>query len=142
MPFYLWNLLDVKNWKLPIFLLLYIVILFVSKHIITTIYQILNKKSIIDDMDDFLYGTNKKSGANWGGLFTKILPVENEILAQLIKEKLKIEKKKLQSFEVLEETERLKKMLNELYTGNVITGGTLFETLFCVKKRLKGRLDF
>lgn len=96
---YLWSNINIGNWKIPVFLILYIAVVYILKIVITKIYKTFIRKNTLDEFINVkLYGIDNSH--HWGGVFHK--------------------------FDEASEN-----------SGNVITGGSLFVALFCLKKILK-----
>ena len=130
---YLWKILKGVKMKFLIFIILYVLIIYLLKYIITLIYKELTKKNLFDEIDDFIYGINNRN--KWGGLILRTTSFDDKKIYKLLKEQLKTYKQMEKNYEVEKKIVEIENKLNELESV-IMTGGTIFEGLFCIKKIL------
>ena len=127
--FYLWGIIN----NTLIFITSYILIILIIKFIITKIYSNLTTGNGANEkINKKLYGINNR--ANWGGVFKELVPPNQKYLADACEESLKTLKNKQKTPDILKKIKELEGELREM--KDVITGGSIFELFFCLRRLL------
>ncbi len=141
---FVWKLIKPTTFlKYILFFFIWFLIIFILKWVISIIYkQIRTKpKPEIDKIIDDFYGVNNR--ANWGGIYGYAYSTQERGIVKAIKTSIAFIEDSLISLKLtFEEYEQGVKDIAEMQAeidsmGRVITGGSIFERLFCLRRVLK-----
>lgn len=131
--FYIWDIYTARKGNAFIFIMLYIIVILLLKFIITKIYLILTNVSKLEEFENKFYNINNRP--NWGGIFKCVAPYNKNLLVDACNDSLKSLRNMPKDSEIQKRINELEQDLKEL-KSDVITGGSVFEVLFCFKKML------
>ena len=148
--FFIWTHISLEGFsKIMLFVPLWILTIYILKIVISIIYLkiVTNSTSEVEEFIDDFYGENKR--LQWGGhLTTTYEPHERSLVKEIKLDIISLKKVLMEPnidenrrVLIQEDIEELNKKIDDC-GNNVITGGSLFEGLFCSKKVLNKRRTF